>query len=88
MNGPRPDVPIIGQTGRVMVTDMRVILPNDVQILDGGLLGGPSIAHLRVVNLARGQAWLVPLIEAQLDTLGSQVSDVLTTHNPTDYPRG
>jgi hypothetical protein len=88
MNGQHPDVPIIGQTRQIVITDTRVISPNVVELRDNGLGMGDSIAHLRLVDPLKQRAYLVPLVEHQLDTLGSQVSGILTHVNPTDYPGG
>lgn len=87
MNDHMGDVPIIRRPARVTIADHRIIVPNNIELLPGGLGIDDSVAHLRASAPLLAKAWWLPLNEAQLDALGSSINQVLMQVNPHDYPR-
>jgi len=48
-----------------------LISMSNVEVIDGGLHDPKCSKHLRVIDMAQGIAWYVPLNDAQLDSLRS-----------------
>lgn len=65
----------LSRHGQVIVTEERIIRPGDVQVEENGL-GTPGCdSHLRVVHMASGVVWRVPLTRKMEDALVVQITD-------------
>lgn len=81
-------LPDLSRRAGLVIPDLRILTPNDLVLVGNGLDMGGCVAHLRVIATMLGKAYYVPVTESQLDTLGSQINDVLMQVNPQDYPKG
>lgn len=79
MNDHMGDVPIIRGPARVTIVDHRIIIPNNIELLPGGLGIGDSVAHLRASAPLLAKAWWLPLNRQQLDALGASIDGITDT---------
>ena len=66
---PHNDVPNLGHRPTIMLREQRLIAPALVQFRQSGLGVDGCKSHLRVVDVANGKAWLVPLTGPMVDAL-------------------
>lgn len=76
MTGLGNQLPDLGGAGRVSVINWAVVPSNAVDLLPGGLVNPRAEAHLRLVDVPKATAFLVPLEPKQLRTLQEQLTEL------------
>lgn len=62
-------VPVLGQSARVVIRERRIIAPAVVTIGEGGMDVERCKHHLRVVSIADGIMYYVPITVGMVDDL-------------------
>lgn len=78
MSTQRHNVPIVGQTNRIVVHTITIVIPNAVDVKAGGLDCGDSIAYLAITNPIKGEQMRVPINRAQADEIVRRLDDIVS----------
>lgn len=78
---PYGNIPALGDTSRVTVTDIHVLPMAAVQFNAGGLLGPNTVMHLSVIDLPKQRQYLVPFNIRFAEGLLKQLTGLVNEHN-------